>query len=679
MASQIKQAIPKTRGPDPRGWGAGQPARGQCTWIVFVAILFIDLNACAIFAQIPPPRTVPDRNVKLAQNPPRATPAPPAPGIETQEGDMMVPQIQALPEGFGRDQVRLPSLGDAALPLGKTPVPNAETLRKYGQYVDKVIDPENTFDAIVGRPRVMILKQIPTRFQLEEERIARAIPFFENKQLSITGLRVGTTILNLWFGDPKDPAGQTVLSFLVRVLPDPEARQRLERVYDALAIEINKLFPNSVVRLSLAGDKLVVSGQAKDIVDAYNILRVVRSNAPGGAGGGGGGGGGGGPALSQIPLGPQVTTSGINPQTGGLTTVSGPAAVNPLTGASLGNQVGTLPTLDNYVLAGGPNVINLLRVPGEQQIMLRVTVAEIDRTAARSIGVDFNILNKQKVTVFGSTLTGLSGTITSTTSSGSGNIVAVLDNGLINATITALRNLNFARTLAEPNLTTTNGQPAFFLAGGEFPVPVTTGTTFTGLQGVQYVPYGVQLRFIPYITDKDRVRLVVSSVVSTRDLSTGTTIGTSSVSGLTSRSFQTTVELRDGQTLAVAGLLQTSYGAVALRVPFFGDIPIVGRLFAQDGASSSEQELVILVTPVLVHPYDPHQVPALPGSDVFEPGDLEFYLLGRLESRRPYDYRTGVRTDIFRMARYRHCDDIFINGPHGYSINSFPGYSAESR
>ncbi len=671
MSSQIKQAIQKTRGPDPRGCGAGQPARGQCTRIVFVAaILFIYLNACTVFAQIPPPRTVPDPNVKLAQNPPRATPAPPAPGIENQDGDVMIPQIPALPEGFGRDQVRLPSLGDAALPLGKTPVPNAETLQKYGQYVDKVIDPENTFDAIVGRPRVMILKQIPTRFQLEEERIARAIPFFENKQLSITGLRVGTTILNLWFGDPKDPAGQTVLSFLVRVLPDPEARQRLERVYDALAVEINKLFPNSVVRLSLAGDKLVVSGQAKDIVDAYNILRVVRSNAPGGAGGGGGGGGGGAPGLSQIPLGPQVTTTGINPLTGGLTAVSGPASVNPLTGASIGNQVGTLPTLDNYVLAGGPNVINLLRVPGEQQIMLRVTVAEIDRTAARSIGMNFNILNGNHVTVFGSTLTGLTGALTSTTSSGSGNMIAVLDNGLINATITALRNLNFARTLAEPNLTTTNGQTASFLAGGEFPVPVTSGSTFTGLQGVQYVPFGVQLRFIPYITDKDRVRLVVSSVVSTRDISTGATIGGAGVSGLDTRSFMTTVELRDGQTLAVAGLLQTSYGATALRVPFFGDLPVVGRLFAQDGSSSSEQELVILVTPVLVHPYDPHQVPPLPGSDVFEPGDLEFYLLGRLESRRSYDYRTGVRTDIHRMARYRHCDDIFINGPHGYSAGS---------
>jgi pilus assembly protein CpaC len=612
---------------------------------------------------------------QVAQVPPRPNPPPGqgAPAEGNQAGQ--VPPIPALPDFFSPDQVRLPSLPEAGMPLGKTPVPTAETAQKFGRFIDRVIDPENTFDAIVGRPRVMVLKQVPVRFQLEQEDIARVLPFFENKQLSITGMRTGSTILNLWFGDPNDPAGQTVLSFLLRVLPDPEARQRLERVYDALALEINKLFPDSVVRLSLAGDKLVVSGQAKDIIDAYNILRVVRANAPGGPGVGGGGGGGrggqggGANALAQIPLG-STTMLGNNPDTGGLTAVTSPGQVDPITGASISNPVGTLPTIDNYVLAGGPNVINLLRVPGEQQIMLRVTVAEVDRTAARSIGLDFSVLNAQKVTVFGSTLTGLSGTITSTTSSGSGNMAAVLDNGLITATITALRNLNFARTLAEPNMTTTNGQPAFFLAGGQFPVPITTGATLTGLQGVQYVPYGVQLRFIPYITDKDRVRLVVSSVVSTRDLSTGATIGGAAVSGLTTRSFVSTVELRDGQTMAVAGLLQTSYGAVALRVPFFGDLPVAGRLFAQDGTSSSEQELVILVTPVLVHPYDPKQVPPLPGSDIFEPGDLEFYLLGRLESRRSYDYRSGVRTDIPRMARYRHCDDVFINGPHGYSGGS---------
>ena len=244
--------------------------------------------------------------------------------------------------------------------------------------------------------------------------------------------------------------------------------------------------------------------------------------------------------------------------------------------------------------------------------------------------------------------------------------MALIDNGRIVSAITALRSLNFARTLAEPNLVAINGQPASFQAGGEFPVPVTTGLV-TGLQGVVFVPFGVQLRFIPYVTDRDRIRLVVSSNVSTRDPASGATIGGASVPGLNTRNFVSTVELRDGQTLAVAGLIQNSYGANATRVPLFGDLPIIGRLFALDGSSSNEQELVVLITPMLVHPYDPHQVPPLPGSDIFEPGDLEFYLLGRLESRRPYDYRASVRTDIHRMLRYRHCDDVFISGPHGHS------------
>ena len=127
------------------------------------------------------------------------------------------------------------------------------------------------------------------------------------------------------------------------------------------------------------------------------------------------------------------------------------------------------------------------------------------------------------------------------------------------------------------------------------------------------------------------------------------------------------MELREGQTLAVAGLIENDFGADASRIPFFGDLPVVGRLGAFDRTSYGEQELVVLITPELVHPYEPHTVPALPGSDLFEPGDLEFFLLGRLESRRSQDYRSTVRTDLDRMARYRHCNDVFIQGPHGHS------------
>src|SRR5437763_5101859 len=171
---------------------------------------------------------------------------------------------------------------------------------------------------------------------------------------------------------------------------------------------------------------------------------------------------------------------------------------------------------------------------------------------------------------------------------------------------------------------TMNGQPATFLAGGEFPVPVVTGYTAAGLQGVSFVPYGVQLSFTPYITDRDRVRLVMGATVSTRDLAGGTTIAGAQVPSLTTRTFSTTVELREGQTLAVAGLIQNNLGADAHRVPFFGDLPIIGRLAAFDRTSAGEQELVILITPELVHPLECKEVPPLPGSDLFEPGDIEF-------------------------------------------------------
>src|SRR5439155_4055289 len=125
------------------------------------------------------------------------------------------------------------------------------------------------------------------------------------------------------------------------------------------------------------------------------------------------------------------------------------------------------------------------------------------------------------------------------------NLPVALDNGQIQLAINALRNLNYARSLAEPNLVALNGQTATFQAGGQFPVPIVTGFTAAGLQGVNFVPFGVQLNFTPFITDKDRIRLNVAASVSTRDISSGTSIGGSFVSGLNSRNFQTVVELRE--------------------------------------------------------------------------------------------------------------------------------------
>jgi pilus assembly protein CpaC len=537
---------------------------------------------------------------------------------------------------FGDDKVRLPLLGG---PVGTTPTPTEEDLKQFAQFIDGVVDPKNTLDVIDGRARLLMLKEVPTQFQLVDPTVVSANQLNDPKQFSVLGRKPGTTVLNLWFKDPKDAKKEVILSYLVRVLPDPEAKARLERVYKALEDEINKAFPKSRVRLTLVGDKLMVDGQAHDIYDAYEIMRVLRANAPGG-----------GDNQDRVPK-PPVNTVGAT-------------AGNRLDPT---NPTGT-PGQSSYILESAGNVINNMRIVGEHQVLLRVTVAEVNRAAARSIGVNFGITNNQGVNVFANLTGGLLG-------GGTRNLLVNLDNGQIPLAISALRTLNYARSLAEPNLTALNGQPAFFLAGGQFPVPVLGGIGQTGgglggfgggLQGVQFVPFGVQLTFTPFITDRDRIRLNMLATVSTRDNNGGANIAGAAVPGLNARTFSTTVEMREGQTMAVAGLIQNNIGMQSDRVPFLGDLPYLGRLLSLDRTSAGEQELVVLVTPELVHPLNQNELLPLPGSDLFEPGDLEFYLRGRLESRRSEDYRSPVRTDWERMLSYRRCEKLYITGPTGH-------------
>ncbi len=548
---------------------------------------------------------------------------------------------------FSDEKVRLPRMGMQGV-LGATPVPTQKELEVYRQFVEGVIDPSNTLDLIQGRARLILLKTTPTRTQIADPSIASfRLLEPQGTQITIIGQRVGTTVLNLWFTDPKNKDKEIVLSYLVRVLPDPMAKEQLEAIYKALEGEINKAFPNSRIRLTLVGDKLMISGQAHDIYDAYQILRLARANAPGAAPGGGG----------RLPI-------------TGLTPTGRPG--DPLRAAA------DTPGIENYLAAGGPNVINNMRVPGEQQISLKVTIAEINRSASRSIGVNYSITNKNGVNVFQQAAGGLiTGTVAS---SGSGADLPInLNNGNFAIALNALRTLNYSRTLAEPILTTMNGQTASFLAGGEFPVPIIGGFgggggaggaggagSVSGLQGVEFVPYGVQLTFTPIITDRDRVRLTVSATVSTRDNAAAASIGGTSVPSLNVRTFSTVVELREGQSLAVAGLIENDIGGEASRVPFFGDLPLLGMLSGYNQVSQGERELVVMVTPELVHPLEKKEVTAMPGDDVWEPGDTEFYLLNRLESRRSYDYRSSVRTDIHRMLAYRYCEQYYITGPTGH-------------
>ena len=176
----------------------------------------------------------------------------------------------------------------------------------------------------------------------------------------------------------------------------------------------------------------------------------------------------------------------------------------------------------------------------------------------------------------------------------------------------------------------------------------------------------MRLNFTPSITDRDCIRLNVQAEVSTKDVASTVDIGCTPVPGLTSRTFQTTVELREGQTMAVAGLIQNNCGSASHGSPWLCEVPCVGRLFGADITATSEQELIVLITPELVHPLECHEAPPLPGAELIQPSDLEFYLMGHLQGQAAPVRSTG-HVDPAQLKRVNHCEDVFITGPQGYS------------
>ncbi len=543
-----------------------------------------------------------------------------------------LPRPQTVTDTLGPRTQALPT----AKVFGTTPIPTPRDLDLYHRVVWGVDDPVMTFEVIMGHTRLLHLKEAPTRIQVGDTKIFDYTILGPPTELLMQGITVGSTTMYFWFGDRTDPANQKVLAFQVNVLPDPDQKRRLEEIYKALQEEINRAFPDAYVCLTLVGDKLVVSGEVKDAIEANHVLRILTR-------GYGARQASTNPVLNNPAYGTNINLNLANPY---------PGIIGNVPGIPDGQ---IRPDLSNYILPGENNIINLLRIPGEQQVNLKVTLATVNRDAARNIGMNWTLTNKQGITF----LQDQNGVMNP-------NLPTILDNGLVNVQLEALRTNKLARTLAEPSLTTLNGRPAVFFAGTQMPVPVITGATAVGLSGVSFVPVGVSLNFVPVITDRDRIRMTVNATVSSGGGSF-TNIGGSQVQDIAATTVSTEVEMREGQTFAIGGLLQTSLNGQTTRVPLLGDLPIAGNFFRSSGTSANESELVLLVTPQLVHPLEPNELPALPGSDYFEPGDLEFFLLGRLESRRPYDYRSPVMNDINRMAAYRRCELLYFVGPHGHS------------
>jgi pilus assembly protein CpaC len=264
---------------------------------------------------------------------------------------------------------------------------------------------------------------------------------------------------------------------------------------------------------------------------------------------------------------------------------------------------------------GSPAVINTMTVVGGQQVNLQVRILEAQRTAGRELGIRW-----------GGSIGGVTANVGAPAASFSSFITSVISGAMginLTATINALEAKSLVRTLAEPNLTTLSGVNASFLAGGQVPIRVPDAN---GNSTIEYRDFGVRLIFTPVVLAGNRIQIHLTPEVSG--------IGGFTAAGdpvFNTRTLDATVELHDGQSFAVAGLLQNGSDLQQDQLPWIGDVPILGALFKSSSFKRNDTELVVIVTPTLVQPGTPGQVLASPLDGTSPPNDFEFFALGMME------------------------------------------------
>jgi pilus assembly protein CpaC len=329
-------------------------------------------------------------------------------------------------------------------------------------------------------------------------------------------------------------------------------------------------------------------------------------------------------------------------------TVSSPAALQR-----------TLALAESYAPT---KVVNMLGVEGTQQIMLSVRFVEMERTTAKNLRLNVNRLptnGDPSVSVFtGDTNVGQGGVLTD-----SFGAISAVFNGNLEILMDALETKGLIKTLAEPNLVAMSGDTASFLAGGEFPIPVAQSSTGAGAVPnitIEFKQFGVSLAFTPTLLRDGLINVVVNPEVSSIDPNVSIQLATVRVPGLKVRRAHTTVELRDGESFTIAGLLKEDYQTQIRQFPFIGDFPILGALFRSNGYQRDETELVIVVTPHLVTPRRGKILG--PGDNFVPPSDFELFLFGAMQASgprvRPED-RALISSEPGKAG---------IEGPHGHVL-----------
>lgn len=288
---------------------------------------------------------------------------------------------------------------------------------------------------------------------------------------------------------------------------------------------------------------------------------------------------------------------------------------------------------DNVVQAAGFKTVNMLQSPvtNMAQVQLNIRVAEVSRQKLRDVGSSYASVNAGTAVfaqgggpgTLGSDDKNRAGVVPSLTTEFVGSAVNLFlfNTGLNTAAfIRALKTNGALRALAEPNLIAMNGQQASFLAGGEFPVPVVQGGAGSNTVSIVFKEYGVRLNFKPTIIDEDHIRLELEPEVSSIDFANGVRFGGFVIPALRTRRARTGVELRDGQSFALAGLLDNNETRSVSKIPGLGDIPILGNLFKSSSFQRNETELMFIVTAQLVKPVNRDDLPNLRGIDGLKQG-----------------------------------------------------------
>jgi pilus assembly protein CpaC len=551
-----------------------------------------------------------------------------------------------------------------ATPPQKTPRP-ATGPGSIAEFVEGLTQNDAGFEVLVSQGRILTTRVDlgargkPSALVAVGDPTIADFAIISSRQIRVEGRRIGVTDLSI-----VTPDNQTY-SFEIRVVAD----------LHVLRAQLHCLFPDATLRLTQIRDHVVVEGEARDAAQVARITETIRAyllsiqTAQARRMSGQQGAGRSGATPEQAP---PPRTEGQPPGTP--ENPSAPATATPEQPAVRSAQ-GTI---------APPRVINLIRVPGSKQVLLKVRVAELNRTAFRQIGADVLATKTSSGAILGTQIGGagtsagasvasgvLSG-FASLLTSGATTGFGIFGQGDFAILLSALRRNSILKILAEPNLVALNGHTANFLAGGEFPVPVpqTGGGGISPTITVQFKEFGVRLGFLPVILDGDVIRLQVDPEVSALDTTIGTVLvpGGSPVPGLSTRRAHTVVEMREGQTLAIAGLLQLTMDGTTQRIPGLGDLPVLGPFFSNTTHNRIEKELIVLVTPYLVEPMCHDQVPPTPGDEVKAPTDLEFYLLKRIEGRTGQDFRSTTRyeSQLPVVRALLKLDAANGRGPSGY-------------